>query len=95
MAIWRFVAGRPGTRRSGGWAGLLVFAVAAAAAMLWAGRALPAGMPVPAIVLSAMAVGLLVGCLNGVLIAFGGLQPFIATLASMISIWGLAVPDYR
>jgi simple sugar transport system permease protein len=66
------------------------FLLAGAAAAAWAAHAAPRGLPIPWLVASVMALGLLVGSLNGLLVAYGGLQPFIATLATMISIWGLA-----
>lgn len=81
--------GRP-RRTTRARAGLAAFLIAAAVAALWGARAAPVGMPVPLLLASVMAVGLLAGCLNGALVAYGGLQPFIATLASMISLWGLA-----
>ena len=42
-------------------------------------KALPAGI-LPAI-LAGLAVGIIVGCINGGLIAYAGINPFIATLA--------------
>ena len=39
-----------------------------------------AGAPLPVVVLAALAVGTLIGLLNGVVIAKGGLPPFITTL---------------
>ena len=66
------------------------FLIAGILTAIWLAGAIPHGLPVPALVMAVMAVGLMVGCINGVLIAHGGLQPFIATLATMISIWGLA-----
>ncbi|HIV22988.1 MAG TPA: ABC transporter permease [Candidatus Merdiplasma excrementigallinarum] len=41
-------------------------------------------------VITALAVGLLVGCVNGILCAYGKLPGFIATLASMTVLRGLA-----
>lgn len=74
-------------RSRAGLAGFLLGAILLGAL----GAALVAhGMPVPVLLIAVMSVGLAVGCLNGVLVAGGGLQPFIATLASMIGIWGLA-----
>jgi ribose/xylose/arabinose/galactoside ABC-type transport system permease subunit len=42
-------------------------------------------------VIAALVVGILAGLLNGVLIAFAGVQPIVATLALMIGLRGLAV----
>jgi ribose transport system permease protein len=47
------------------------------------GLALDAGVPAPVAVLLALAVGLSCGLANGVLITFGRLPPFIATLGMM------------
>jgi ribose transport system permease protein len=56
---------------------------AAALAAIVSATLLMAGYPVPLIILSALAVGLLCGMLNGVLIAYAGLQPFIVTLGTL------------
>jgi simple sugar transport system permease protein len=88
LGAWLF-AGKARPAARAGWAAGS-FLAAALLAGGWGAAAAPNGMPVPGVVASVMAVGLLVGCLNGVLVAYGGLQPFIATLATMISIWGLA-----
>jgi ribose transport system permease protein len=56
---------------------------AAALAAIISATLLVAGYPVPLIILSALAVGLLCGMLNGVLIAYAGLQPFIVTLGTL------------
>ena len=49
-----------------------------------------AGLSVWVAVPSALAVGLVVGLVNGVLVAYVGILPFIATLAAMIVFSGLA-----
>lgn len=41
------------------------------------------GMPVPVALLAGLATGVLCGCVNGVLIAVAGLQPFIVTLGTL------------
>ncbi|GAA3199823.1 ABC transporter permease [Microbacterium terregens] len=46
--------------------------------------------PLPVSILAGLAVGLLVGLVNGVLIAYLRLSAFIATLATMTSVIGLA-----
>src|SRR5262245_33925057 len=46
-------------------------------------------MPWPLAILVALAMGLAVGAVNGVLVAYFRLQPFIATLATMGSLRGL------
>ncbi|HWH98004.1 MAG TPA: ABC transporter permease, partial [Pseudolysinimonas sp.] len=52
--------------------------------------ALHGGVPVPMAVVLALAAGALIGLVNGFLVAYIGLSAFIATLASMTSIIGLA-----
>jgi ribose transport system permease protein len=47
------------------------------------GRALEAGLPVPVAIAIALAVGLACGLANGLLVTFGRLPPFIATLGMM------------
>ncbi|MBK1794778.1 ABC transporter permease [Devosia sp. WQ 349] len=49
-----------------------------------------AGMPVSTAVLGALAIGLLGGVVNGVMVSFVGILPFIATLATMTMFSGLA-----
>ena len=66
---------------------LSVGAVVAFAGLLAAG--LQAYVPWPVAILVALAMGLLVGAVNGVLVAHFKLQPFIATLATMGSLRGL------
>lgn len=48
------------------------------------------GTPVPVAILTALLVGLLVGLVNGLLIAYLNLSAFVATLATMTSVIGLA-----
>lgn len=48
------------------------------------------GTPVPLAVLAALAVGMLVGVVNGYLVAFLRLSAFVATLATMTTVGGLA-----
>lgn len=50
---------------------------------------LPA-LPLVVPILAAMSVGLLVGLFNGVVISFLSVPPFIATLGSMVGVYGLA-----
>lgn len=61
---------------------LSVGPVAALSAVLGAAM-LVAGVPVPLAVLGALSVGAFCGFLNGALIAWGGLQPFIVTLGGL------------
>jgi simple sugar transport system permease protein len=77
-------------RASGSGPAVGAFVVVAALIGWLAASIAPHGFPVPLVVLSVTAIGLLVGALNGALVAYGGLQPFIATLATMIGAWGLA-----
>jgi len=61
---------------------LSVGPVAALAAVLSA-TLLMAGYPVPVVILTALAIGLFSGMINGALIAYAGLQPFIVTLGTL------------
>lgn len=61
---------------------LSVGPVAALSAVLGAAM-LVAGVPVPLAILGALAVGTFCGFLNGALITWGGLQPFIVTLGGL------------
>lgn len=61
---------------------LSVGPVAALTAVL-AAAMLVGGVPVPLAVLGALAVGVACGFVNGALIAWGGLQPFIGTLGGL------------
>jgi ribose transport system permease protein len=61
---------------------LSVGPVAALAAVLSAAL-LVAGYPIPVVILAALAVGLACGFVNGALIAYAGLQPFIVTLGTL------------
>jgi ribose transport system permease protein len=47
------------------------------------GQALEAGVPAPAAIALALAVGVACGLVNGMLVSFGRLPPFIATLGMM------------
>jgi ribose transport system permease protein len=48
------------------------------------------GTPVPLAILAAVCVGILVGAVNGFLVAFLQLSAFVATLATMTTVGGLA-----
>lgn len=61
---------------------LSVGPVAALSAVLGAAM-LVAGVPVPLAIAGAMATGVVCGFVNGALIAWGGLQPFIVTLGGL------------
>ncbi len=61
---------------------LSVGPIAALSAVLGAAM-LVAGVPVPLAMLGALAVGVACGFVNGALIAWGGLQPFIVTLGGL------------
>ncbi len=78
---------------SRGLARALPFAAGAVAAgIAFAGAALQVGpkFSVPGILFAVPAVGLAVGTLTGVIIVVGRLQPFIVTLAMMVSTLGIA-----
>ncbi|KPC91367.1 ABC transporter, partial [Streptomyces sp. NRRL F-6602] len=68
-----------------------VGSVAALSATVLAWLATSEGVPVVIAVLLAAATGLACGLVNGVLIAYGQMVPFIATLAMMVSARGLAL----
>ena len=55
-----------------------------------AGLFMRAGYPVPVAILSGLLTGVLSGAVNGTLVAFGKLPPFIATLGTMTAARGLA-----
>ena len=61
---------------------LSVGPVAALSAVL-AGALLVNGYPIPLAILAALSVGAMCGAVNGSLIAFAGLQPFIVTLGTL------------
>ena len=64
--------------------------IVAGLAWWWTTSQLAAKFGVMGVLLVVPAVGLLVGWLNGVIIAKGRMQPFIVTLAMMVSIMGIA-----
>ena len=64
---------------------------AAALSAVLSATLLMVGYPVPIVVLVALAVGLSCGLLNGILIAFAGLQPFIVTLGTLSLFRALAL----
>ncbi len=69
---------------------LSVGPTAALAAVLGA-TLLVGGTPIPLAIAAALAIGLACGFLNGVLIAYGGLQPFIVTLGTLSVFRALAL----
>ena len=69
---------------------LSVGPVAALAAVV-AASALVKGVPVPAVFALALSIGAACGILNGCLIAFAGLQPFIVTLGTLSIFRALAL----
>ncbi|GAA4837422.1 ABC transporter permease [Kitasatospora terrestris] len=73
----------------GGGIDLSVGALAALAAV-WSTTVATQELGAPGIVFTALAVGVVAGALNGLLVAYGRLVPFIATLAVMVSARGLA-----
>jgi ribose transport system permease protein len=61
-----------------------------ALASVWSTTVATQSMGLAVMVFSALTVGILTGLLNGVLIAYGRMAPFIATLAMMVAARGLA-----
>jgi ribose transport system permease protein len=55
------------------------------------GLCMKAGVPVPFAVLAGLVTGMLSGAVSGVLVAFGNLPPFIATLGTMTVARGVAL----
>ena len=55
-----------------------------------AGALMLGGTPVPVAILAALGVGLVIGLINGGLIAYLNLSAFVATLATLTSVVGLA-----
>ncbi|QBS37361.1 ribose ABC transporter permease [Thermaerobacter sp. FW80] len=49
------------------------------------------GLPVSVVLVGALAVGVTCGVLNGILVAYGRIAPFIATLGSMTAVRGLTL----
>lgn len=70
-------------------AGLLAVLAAACAPVL-IGPSLAGGLGVVETLILVLSVGLVIGALNGAVVAGGGLQPFIATLATMVAVLGAA-----
>lgn len=62
----------------------------AAGSLVWIGPALTGGLDVIPTIALVLCAGLVVGAINGVVVAAGGLQPFIATLATMVAVLGAA-----
>jgi simple sugar transport system permease protein len=88
-AVWlsrRLLARRSGGRLLSWIAGLL----AATLALLVARSSLVDGFGIAGVLLATMSVGLVLGALSGFLVARGGLQPFIVTLAAMVAVLGVA-----
>jgi ribose transport system permease protein len=69
---------------------LSVGPTAALAAVLSA-TMLMAGYPIPLVIITALAIGLACGAINGGLIAYAGLQPFIVTLGTLSVFRSLAL----
>ena len=70
--------------------GLVAGAVVAALGLWWTASQVPGKFGVAGVLAVVPAVGLVLGALNGVIIAKGRLQPFIVTLAMMVGILGIA-----
>ncbi|MBN1489401.1 MAG: ABC transporter permease [Phycisphaerae bacterium] len=86
---WRLWPGQGGRIvRRAGITGIGLAAIALAA--MWAASRVPHGFGVIGVLLLVPPVGLLLGLISGAIIAKGKLQPFIVTLAMMVSAVGLA-----
>jgi ribose transport system permease protein len=64
---------------------------AAALAAVLSATLLMAGYPVPMVIFTALIIGVSCGLLNGILIAYAGLQPFIVTLGTLSLFRALAL----
>lgn len=69
---------------------LSVGSVLGITAMFCAGM-IRAGIPAPLAMLAAMLIGLILGVINGFWVAYGRLQPFIATLVTMTVLRGVTL----
>lgn len=56
-----------------------------------AGKLTMSGMPVPVVILGALAVGVVIGCINGYLVAVLGINALIATLGTQYIGYGAAM----
>ena len=70
---------------------LSVGAVLAASVMVNAWLYTAVGVPFPLAVLAGLAFGALIGVINGALSTYAGIQPFVATLATMSACSGFAL----
>ena len=68
----------------------LICAAAAAGLMMWLAAQVPGKFGVLAVLITVPCVCALFGAINGALIVYGRLQPFIVTLAMMVGALGLA-----
>ncbi|MBU1374940.1 MAG: ABC transporter permease [Alphaproteobacteria bacterium] len=81
----KLLAGRLGVM-----AGVVLGGLAAVSMAAWIAPALAGGLGVVQTVVLVLSVGLLIGAFNGAVVTVGGLQPFIATLATMVAVLGAA-----
>jgi simple sugar transport system permease protein len=70
--------------------GIVLGLILAAAAFWWTTSQLQSKFGVPGVLITVPAAGLVLGALNGLMIAKGRMQPFIVTLAMMVAILGFA-----
>ncbi|AJC79248.1 MULTISPECIES: ABC transporter permease [Rhizobium] len=63
----------------------------AAIAAVISATLLVAGVPVPLAILAGLGIGVLCGLVNGVLVAYAGLQPFIVTLGTLSTYRAIAL----
>lgn len=70
--------------------GLLIAFALAAVTMLWLAGQVDTKFGVLAVLITVPCIGAVMGALNGALIVYGRLQPFIVTLAMMVGALGLA-----
>lgn len=68
----------------------IIGAALAAFVCFWSIGQLETGFGVLGVIIAAASVGLIIGATSGLIVAKGGLQPFIATLATMVAVLGAA-----
>lgn len=72
------------------WLAIALAVAGAAAVMIWLGSQIDVKFGVLAVLVAVPCVGAVMGAMNGAIIVYGRLQPFIVTLAMMVGALGLA-----
>ncbi len=90
QAQFRATTGVPGRRTPGKAPSIVIAVVIAIGTMLWLAMQVDSKFGVLGVLVAVPCVGVVMGTMNGALIVYGRLQPFIVTLAMMVSALGLA-----